>query len=71
MTDAAQIRQRKRYEAARRKRGACFACVHRACTDGRYHCRNNPARQHPACMSDGGVKFTFDDSVMGEFADAA
>lgn len=69
MTDAAQTRQAKRYRAALRKRGACFACIHRACTDGRFHCRNNPARQHPACESDGGVRFKFDETVMGEFRD--
>ena len=71
MTDAAQHRQAKRYAAARRKRGACFACRHRERAGDAFHCRNNPTRQHPACETDGGVRFHFDPTVMGEFADGA
>ena len=70
MTDGAQVRQSKRYLVALRKRGACFACRHRAVTSGQHHCRNNPERTASACMKgDAGPKFTFDDSVMGEFMD--
>lgn len=70
MSDAAAIRQSKRYLAALRKRGTCFACRHRAETDGQHHCRNNPERTAGECMAgDTGPKFTFDDSVMGEFRD--
>lgn len=68
MTDVAAIRQSKRYLAALRKRGACFACIHREQTAGTFHCRNNPERTASQCMKSGaGPKFTFDDSVMGEF----
>ena len=69
---SAQIRQAKRYRAAIKKRGVCSACVHREQSFGVYHCRNAPDRQHPQCERDGKpARFTFDDSTLGEFADAA
>lgn len=69
MTDAAQHRQAKRYLAALRKRGACFACQHRAQTSNTFHCRNNPERTAFNCVQTPGPKFTFDPTVMQEFAD--
>lgn len=71
MTDAAQVRQSKRYLAALRRRGACFACIHRATTGTAFHCRNNPDRTAVNCGQTPGPKFTFDPTVMGEFADVA
>lgn len=69
MTDAAQVRQSKRYRAALRKRGRCFACLHRAQTDTMFHCRNNPGRNSTNCEQTPGPRFSFDSTVMGEFAD--
>lgn len=73
---AAQIRQAKRYKRAIEKRGICCACKHRAIGEtkwGRSHCRvGGEERQHPTCDRDGkGIRFEFDDTVLGEFADAA
>lgn len=69
---AAQIRQAKRYAAAIKKRGICSACVHRDKTLSVHHCRNKEDRSDGACETDGRLpKFTFDDKVLKEFADAA
>lgn len=68
---AAQIRQAKRYRAAIRKKGICSACIHRDQTFGVFHCRNKPDRSGTNCETTPGPGFTFDDSVLKQFADAA
>jgi hypothetical protein len=65
-------RLKKRMDAKRAKCGTCCICVHRETTFGEFHCRNKPDRRHPQCETDcRGPRFTFDDSVLKEFADAA
>jgi len=73
---AAQIRQAKRYRAAIRKRGLCSACVHRdrdrVTVFGMSVCSIGQDRLHYHCENDGRKPvFTFDPSVLKEFADAA
>lgn len=66
----ALARQAKRYKAEVDREGVCCACIHRARTNGRWHCQNTPARVYPKCTSDGGVgRFTFDPAVMARFQD--
>jgi hypothetical protein len=67
----AQRKQAKRYAAAIRKRGRCSACIHRDRTFGTFHCRNKPERNGNNCESTPGPSFTFDDTVLKEFSDAA
>ena len=68
---AAGRRQAKRYAAAINKRGICSACIHREKSFGLYHCRNKPDRNGDKCDATPGPRFTFDDSVLKEFADVA
>lgn len=72
MTDLAEKRLIKRYEALKRKQGTCIACIHR---DPELHhglavCRGNFRRQHPTCASDAKEpKFRLDVEVMNRLKD--
>lgn len=68
---AARRRQAKRYRAAILKRGICSACIHREQSFGLFHCRNKPDRNANNCDTTNGPRFTFDDSVLTQFSDAA
>ena len=62
----------KRMDAKCKRMGKCYICIHREQTFGMYHCRNAPERTYPQCEHDGKpARFTFDDSTLAEFADAA
>lgn len=71
MTNADK-RLAKRYEALKRKRGVCAACIHR---DPELHhgwavCRGNVRRQHPTCASDAKEPtFRLDAEVMNGLKD--
>lgn len=63
--------QAKRYRAEIRKRGICFACMHREVTFDVHHCRRQPERQG-ACTSDGQApRFEFDPEVLKKLTRAA
>jgi hypothetical protein len=69
---SAHNRQIKRYTAALKRLGICFACQHREVTLGVIHCRGNGARQAGACARDERQPtFAFDVTVMAQFNDAA
>lgn len=72
---SAQRRQAKRYKVAIEKRGLCCACKHRdrsSAPFGINHCRLKVERRYPTCDRDGREpKFQFDETVLGEFKDAA
>jgi len=67
------VRQRKRYNAAKRRHGLCRVCVHGESTAGAWHCRNAPGKHHGACREHPGSypQFKVVENVLNQFADEA
>lgn len=69
----AHMRAVKRYMAKVKREGVCSVCVHRQCTLGRWHCRNDESKQFGACLNtqDAYPRFQVVENVLDEFKDAA